>query len=334
MKKQPSVNNVFSYLTYFLIFGVFMILVSGCEDEDVPADSNNTFANVQQSEGAVKSYIGVNANLQAARNMGSGIIPFADGNGFNGRAIRKGVTNLENARAFTDSVWFESCAKVDISISAGSFKIVIDYGEEGCEEDGDFIKGKLTETYTFANDSLTQETVYENFSFNDVTLDGSRSASFAISSLEAESFVVTWKEDLKVAWEDMSYTLLADMTSSFDGEEIVISGFTNLSSSNGESYKATINEDLALTLACLEEEIYAPVRGVETVEINNDSIQNYTVVIDYGDGACDYLVEITHDGESAVIDISEEYDEIEFGFGFIFGLHDDDDDYDDDKDND
>ena len=326
MKKQPFVNYVFRCLTYFLILGVFIILFASCDDDDGPGvNDNNVSLGTEQSEAVVRDYININANLQAARNMGSGIIPFEDGNGPNGRTLREGLTNLENARTFTDSLWFESCAEIDISIRGAGISITIDYGEEGCEESGNLLKGKITETFTLSGDSLVQESIYDNFSFNDVTLNGSRTASFALTSLDSESFVVSWAEDLEVSWEDgRSYTLVTDMSSSFDGEEIVITGFTDLSASDGDRYRVTIDEALVYTLACIKEGIYAPVEGIETLVVNNDSISNDSIVINYGNGDCDYLVEITQSGETTVIDISDEYEDLAFAFGFIFGGHGDD----------
>ena len=319
MKKQPSVNYVFRCLTYFLIYGVFMILLAACDEDDGPGVNNDDLSlGTEQSEVVVRDYINVNANLQAARNMGSGIIPFEDGNGINGRSFRQGLTNLENARTFTDSLWFESCAAIDISINGGSIAIAIDYGEAGCEENGNLLKGKITEKFTLSSHSLVQETVYESFSFKDVTIDGTRTGSVAITSLDSESFVVTWAENLEVSWDDgRSYTLVTDLTSTFNGEEIVLTGSTDLTSASGDRYQVTIDETLMYTLACIEEGIYAPVQGVESLVVNNDSVSNNSIVINYGNGQCDYLVEIMQDSETMTIDISEEFKDIAFAFGGI-----------------
>ena len=319
MKKQPSVNYVFRCLTYFLIYGVFLMLLAACDDDDGPGSNDSLSLGTEQSEAVVMDYVKINAHLQAARNMGSGIMPFEGGNGLNGRAFRQGLTNLENAGNLTDSLWFESCAAVDLSLNGGTIAITIDYGETGCEEHGNLLKGKISETFTFTGDSLVQETVYDHFSFNDVSIDGTRSASFALNTLNSERFVVSWSENLQVSWDDgRSYSLETDMTSSFDGEEIVLTGFTDLSSSNGDRYQVTINEALIYTLACIEEGIYAPVEGVETLVVNNDSVNNDSMVIDYGHGDCDYLVEIIQNGETTVMDISEAYKDIAFAFGFNF----------------
>lgn len=325
MKKQPFVNYVFRCLTYFLILGVFVTLLTSCEEDDGPGASDNVSLSTEQSEVVVRDYVNVSANLQAARNMGSGIIPFEDGSGINGRTFRQGLTNLENARTFTDSLWFESCADVDISISGGSISITIDYGEVGCEEGGNLLKGKITETFTLSEDLLVQASMYDNFSFNDVTIDGTRTASFALTSQSLDSFEFTWAEDMEVTIDDgSSYTLVTDMATSYNNEEVTLTGSAELSASDGNRYEVTIDEALKYTLACIEEGIYAPVSGVETLVVNNDSISNGSILIDYGDGACDYLVEITQNGETVVIDVSEEYGEL--AFEFIYG---DDDSHDD-----
>ena len=128
MKKKPNISYAFRSLTHFWVLGVFLILLTACDDDDAPGGNNNLSLDAQQSEALIIDYVNVNAKLQAARNLSSGIIPFGDENGFNGRILRQGLSNLENARAFTDSAWFESCADVDIAMNEGNIAITIDLG--------------------------------------------------------------------------------------------------------------------------------------------------------------------------------------------------------------
>ena len=308
MKKKPNISYAFRSLTHFWVLGVFLILLTACDDDDAPGGNNNLSLDAQQSEALIIDYVNVNANLQAARNLSSGIIPFGDENGFNGRLLRQGLSNLENARAFTDSAWFESCADVDIAMNEGNIAITIDFGTDGCEENGNLLKGRISETFIFSGDSLYQESVYENFSFNDVSLNGSRSAGFATGDLESGGFTIRWSENLEVSFQDgETYNLSAGMTSSIDDAQIALTGSSDLSVSGGDRYQSTINEPLKYTLACIEEGIYAPVEGTETIVLDNDSLSNFSIVIDYGSGDCDHLLEVTQNGTTSVVNIGEAY---------------------------
>ncbi len=322
------INNVFRCLTYFLIIGFTLFIVSGCDEDDNPSlDNSNEPLTNENVEQVVKDYVDVNANLRMARNVNSGILPFNATEGLTGKSFVTGLQQLVNAKTFTDSVNIDFCGEIDLNINNGKIILTIDFGEEGCEQGGNLFKGMIIESYSFSNDSLFESSVYENFSFNDVTINGTSQSSFALISLEDDNFKVSWSEDLSVQiGNESAYSLKSSLCSTYNGQSVVLDGYSSIEEANGDNYATTITSSLIYTLDCIEANVYAPVEGEELLVYNGDSVQ-----INYGNGECDYLIEITREGETKVVDLTTVYKDIEFAFGFWFiGYHqyDEDDDFD------
>ena len=208
-----------------------------------------------------------------------------------------------------DDDWdYETCAEVTETENAdGSFTIIEDYGADGCEEDGLLIKGKIIETFSYADGVENIETIYEGFYFDGVTIDGIVSAQFTWSENETDSmdfsYTSSWKEDLTISFEDGEvYTIKADFSEEFTEDKLVMTGSYEGSESNGDTFSFVITSPLIYDFTC--EDAFVPVQGVEEGTYNDE-----TFSIDYGSGACDNLAIITENGESYEIDFEEEWEE-------------------------
>ncbi|MEM8892973.1 MAG: hypothetical protein AAGC88_00260 [Bacteroidota bacterium] len=113
------------------------------------------------------------------------------------------------------------------------------------------------------------------------------------------------------------------------------------SSSGSETYQSTVNSPIVEDYACDEQGVYVPVSGTisATYEIvEGDSTFTEDISIDYGDGTCDNIAEVTINGETESVDLyqafaeefedewEEEWEDDEFDEG------DEEEDFDDDED--
>ncbi len=316
MYKQPFINYVFRYFGYFLMIGFILVIVSGCdEDDNTPISENKQPLTIEKAEIVVNNYVDVNAKLQMARSVNSGILPFDGTNGLTGESFVSGLNQLANAKTFTDSIALDFCGEIDLKQSDGKVIVTLNFGEDGCDQFGNILSGKIIESYSFSNDSLYKSTTFEEFSFNEFTLNGTSESSFALLTIDQDHFKVSWKEDLMVkVGDDTSYALKSTLCSTFDGQNVELEGSSSIiNDDENDMYAIRIIAPLVYDLSCIEQGIYAPVNGVEDVVYNGDSIQ-----IDYGDGDCDYLIELTRQGETATVDLSTVYQDINFAFGFWF----------------
>ncbi|MDN5199916.1 hypothetical protein QQ008_01045 [Fulvivirgaceae bacterium BMA10] len=289
-----------------MVAALFALVLTSCEEN---ADLKpNTTDNI--NEGVVRQFTDLNGGLQRMRTRG-----LNSGQAFfNGRATAR--NKFANARTENDSTvcdggfHWETCAQVtETENQDGSVTVVTDYGEEGCEEFGILIKGKITETFKSENNKETVKTVYENYSFEDITINGTSSATYSWSWDEQDSlsysFASTWEEDLTIKDEDgETYTIKSSMSDSGDENGWTLEGSSTYTSSNGDVFESEIKVPLFYDFKC--EDAFVPVKGVESCKFNDDVFE-----INYGDGACDNIITVTENGETYTIDLEEEYEEEE-----------------------
>ena len=220
-----------------------------------------------------------------------------------------------------------TCATEEFTENAdGSFTWTLDYGVDGCEEHGYFMKGKIVETYTEDGNTFSSTTEYIDFGDEEYTVNGTSTYSGTYEDPVETTDSLDWdysgtysfKENLTIAYADETYSVEAEGSESFDKNGFTSNeGFTNCTSSNGDFFQTVISTPLFYSYSCEQttsvEYIFAFVSGVETTTyqetVEDGSTETGEFSIDYGDGTCDNIVTITENGVSETVDLGKEWEE-------------------------
>ncbi|MEQ9302521.1 MAG: hypothetical protein RJQ14_01295, partial [Marinoscillum sp.] len=147
---------------------------------------------------------------------------------------------------------------------------------------------------------------FENFFVDSIGVEGTR--TLTNTSEEADSlsraFEVTL-EDGKLTFPDET-TITRDATherTSYITEDRTDAYSTLTGEASGtlrdeSDYSVTIIEELVFKIGCRADRIVIPVSGVKEIIAGDNQI-----IIDYGDGTCDNLVDITVNGETTTREI-------------------------------
>ncbi|MTI32230.1 hypothetical protein [Xanthovirga aplysinae] len=213
------------------------------------------------------------------------------------------TTNYDN-----DSNWYwETCAEVSETEENSTITIVYDYSDDGCEEYGEVIKGKITDVFKFNMNTFAYETAtyYENYSIDKVTLNGFYMASGSWPEGQFTGYEGQFNEEMTITYEDgITETMNSEMSEKGDYYSWILNGYYSSTLSDGDNYTLTIKTALVYTFDCGL--VFVPVRGVEEIEYNGEKI-----IIDYGDGTCDNIAQVTEGEVTVTIDFGD--------FGEFFG---------------
>lgn len=197
-----------------------------------------------------------------------------------------------------------SCATKTIVLTDTEKSVTLDFGE-GCETPKeDVLKGiiKMEFQWDLAARTVTIVKSFENFYFNDVLVEGSRTVVKTRSNdEELPESVVTFST--KMTWEDGSFaeregTRTRTFIEGFDtrpyGDNVFsITGSASTTLSDGTIITSEITEPLIRKMACR-----FIVSGEKTMV--KDGV---THVLNFGDGECDNLATLTVDGETTEIEL-------------------------------
>lgn len=215
----------------------------------------------------------------------------------------------------------DDCYTETFNETDNSYEFILDFGD-GCEVDGELMKGRLVERGTFTDNSFSSEVEYTGFGGIDWEVTGT------------ETYNGTWSEDEEesAVWES-AYTFASDLVETIteDGNSFEVNYMANgaermdensfvvessnetVSVSTGESYESSVETPLVMDFTCDWEAAYIFVSGLETGSYSYVDEAGKTITgtysVDYGDGTCNNLITVTEGGESEVIDLSEVWDE-------------------------
>ena len=203
---------------------------------------------------------------------------------------------------------FPSCATVTVDSDVFPKTITIDYGD-GCEgRMGLEKRGVIT---IFMSDTITKEGAYYTVTFEDLTLGNrliSLTATFTNEGLnEDDHWVISFESLSTTTFEkkDEVFTIVRE----FSGEREWLEGFDTpkasddifLLSSNGS---ITVNDELKFEKTTIEPLLIDrtcrwPLSGILEITKGGESM-----TIDYGEGDCDNIAEVTKDGETEEIELN------------------------------
>ena len=151
---------------------------------------------------------------------------------------------------------------------------------------------------------------FDNYFLNDVQIEGVR--RYEVIGLEerVNKTVQMTLENGKMTYPDGSFSTKSKTITKFityEGEERVSTSVTGNASgvnSDGTEYEMEITSPILFTRACAKELMHKkgkiPVSGVKRI-VKGES----EMIINYGDGECDFVAEVTKDGVSETIDLKE-----------------------------
>ena len=325
-----------------LLIAIMAVFVFSCDNQEEvitpkQTDNDTAFTPVQQ---AARNFIGYSIGMQ---NLYSGTLtsfmrPSTSAGGRYSNPAKNApydIRNLIGARILEDETpedW-ETCAEFEYYDNEdGSVTWILDYGD-GCNEDGEWIAGRVMETYWEGDHTYLSETTFEELSIDGVTLTGTvhYEAAWECPGDDWEYAVIDSEvsEDISIRFEEedddhsLHYTSFRKEHTdylSYTVEE----GFFNFITTWGDFYRSEVMDDLVMLFECEESFVY--VSGEERI-LSDEGVFD----VNYGDGACDNIIVVTtEDGETFEIDVEEEWEDISDDCGF------EDDDYygDDDEDED
>ncbi len=294
----------------FYSFIILFFAFAACDKQDV--------ANKLDDNDALENFLTLNQKYQKLKAQTKDFRSVSSFKKMKAKSLKgfKSDSLSDDGWDDTTDVWddWESCAEItETENEDGSFTLVMDYGDGGCEEYGLLMKGKITMTWKMDENGYYFEEIYENYFMYDVTIDGKVVFEGSWNEISWENFTWEGEEDLKFTFEDGE---LIEMKGKFKekgdaNSYTVLEGSYSYSSSLAYSFSYEVTKPLVYLYTC--ENTYIPVEGTEKVNYTEDG-ESEEFVMDYGDGACDNKYTITSNG------VTEEYD------------YDEDDWYDDDDD--
>ena len=151
---------------------------------------------------------------------------------------------------------------------------------------------------------------FDNYFLNDVKIEGVR--RYEVVDLEegVDKTVQMTLENGKMTYPDGSFSTKSKSITkyiTYNEEERVSTSVTGNASgvnSDGTAYEMEITSPILFTRACAKELIHKkgkiPVSGVKRI-LKGES----EMIINYGDGECDFVAEVTKDGVTETIDLKE-----------------------------
>jgi hypothetical protein len=309
---------------------LFVILVAGL----VSCEKNKT--KDPDSTDKVKKILEMEARMQAL-NSGTGkVTEFMTVIGHS--QFKEGSLDIPSngtEPGSTDSVIIDTagywipitCATVtETDNEDGTHTTVYDYGS-GCEEYGSFVRGKITYIWRNDENSYYSEVIYDHYYSYGVEMNGLSRYTF---TSDGNSYYTTGCTD---AAGDSTYTLMpvefnwSGTSTGFeeidmkfdDGNSVYYSSdYSNIwdsisykvirgdyyysSSSEGFEYEYRVTVPMITDYRCTD--TWIPVTGTEIISYTEQGV-TYEYSLNYGNGDCDNLAELTQDGKTSIVDFGE-----------------------------
>lgn len=264
--------------TFLFALGFLFILVS-CEktDEQLP----------QQDSAILQENTQINASFEDADLLAFSAM---QSNGLSAR------TNLD--------IGSDLCEDTNVDFFPNNKSIIINFGEGCTSPKGITRKGKIMIFYSgFTFDSDSEITIsFDGYEVNGLKLEGRRKLIHRGFNAEGKYFLFeTVISAGKVIWPDGSFaTIEGEFEKKFflptnsEGIKLKVTGGSGGKTRLGIPYMSLIEDELLFIQSCTDKGNRIPSSG--KVEITLDSSQQF--LIDYGNGACDKLASVTHNGKT------------------------------------
>ncbi|HAG15286.1 MAG TPA: hypothetical protein DCG69_02020 [Bacteroidales bacterium] len=218
-------------------------------------------------------------------------------------------TTSDKSTETTLNYRLSDCVTVTRVFSGTTRTTTIDFGAANCEgPDGKLRRGKIiiVRTGFYFAGPVTATYTFENYFVDDNQLTGTKTYSGAFN--EDRTYTSTFVTDGSIILADGSGTILwhsektrfisegAD-TWGFADNKVEVTGFSNGVTADGAAFSSEIAEPL---VRIYQESCFRfYVSGI----VNIHKADGTEITIDYGDGTCDNLAEVTINGVTEVIEL-------------------------------
>jgi hypothetical protein len=290
MRTKQNISKLSLNLLIILTMTFSLTVLSSCEktDETLDLTAEEALAEVQDEALATDLFdevIEIGEEAEAADNTKS--------------------TEIAQGYRLSD------CVTITRVLTSESRTVTIDFGEENCEGyDGKFRRGKIiierTGFYFWSDVTATYS--FENYFVNDNQLTGTKSytGSFNNDDTYSSTFITDGSVILAdgsgtITWYSERNRLISEgaRTWGFADNRVEITGFSNGVTADGTTFESEIIEPL---IRIYEEGCFRfYVAGIVKINKTNGT----EILINYGDGTCDNLAEVTIDGVTEIIELGK-----------------------------
>lgn len=221
------------------------------------------------------------------------------------------IISESNSGGRVEGVNDDRCSCAEITHDQENHTITIDFGD-GCEGPNGVVRsGIIFITYhghRFVPGSFWTVT-FRDYYVNRRHIEGLRTVTNISESLEADPTFHIVLEDGKITWPDETFaTRVVDKirvwiraaNPLFDEFHILTGSTTSGMNRRGDGFKTEVLTDLIYKRNCRDSRrIHIPVQGTKQMVTRDRNC-----VIDYGDGECDTIVEVTCGDEVKTIDMA------------------------------
>lgn len=293
MKTRTSYRNPFA--RFFLgLFALGLLSLTACSEEEIPATSNDLTQEVAQAA--------AEAEFEAAQEDVTEIT----------FEVMDLTDPVNERRHFPrEDRLITECAT--ISHDSAAKTIVVDFGlpEDSCRNRrGQLVSGKVIIQYTrrlyIPGASLTVS--LQDYVVEGRGVEGTRTITNVSDGFRDHISLNTTLTDGKVTFLDGTFA-----TKSYDrtrtwirtanplNDRFLIEGSMMGTNREGESRRMSTLAPLVYKRRCRQQGIRIPVQGLKRIQRDGKP----DILVDYGDGECDFLITVTRDGRSRVIDVRE-----------------------------
>ena len=181
------------------------------------------------------------------------------------------------------------------------------FGKRGQTRTGTIV---ITYSETKGEIGSFRQVEFDNYYLNGIKIEGVRRYEVVDIEEGVDKTVQMTLENGKMIYPDGSFSTKSKIITKYitynEGERVSTSVTGNASgvNSDGTAYEMEITSPILFTRACAKELIHKkgkiPVSGVKRI-LKGES----EMIINYGDGECDFVAEVTKDGVTETIDLKE-----------------------------
>ncbi len=239
---------------------------------------------------------------------------------------------VEDVYEDADQVAFEAMEMTDQSVFARSYSasasrtltapcvsitndtanrvVTVDFGTGCLGPDGRTRSGQIVINYTrrLYRPGATRTVSLVNYVVDSVSIAGSKTWTNLMQNFrDTLSFEVTLSGGQVTLANGLSATRSYTRTTTWSRganpsqDEFWVVGSSQGSRYNGNSFTRTINDTLIYRRPCYRRGVHAPVAGTATITRSNGS----NIDLDFGNGNCDELVDVSVNGNTRTIDLSK-----------------------------
>jgi len=290
------------------IFFTLIILIAITVSCDQVSNDTIIIENDNVSDIADK-YIEIQQKLMQSQ---AAIFMFRTNMGYKGFEGIKKAANKQKSFVADTSEYDWTCGEVSEGIDNDNYYFFsVDYGIEGCDDWGIWMKGKYTNRYFVTDSSLQLEDLFQNYSMENTEdsanyyfeINGYTKCNF--TNMTPEEYLGDHEENFIMNYNDEIFSSQAIFKDAINNEsyEILLGEATYKSSTQNYIYHTKILKKLVYSFNC-GINTYTPISGREEINYTDNELSlNFTV--DYGEGECDNIIMIYEQGQVFTINLDD-----------------------------